>query len=166
MKITYPNFHSNLPAANELKDKLHDITVTNETVFVKEKVSVFTNDTFNSFPLIWHISVTDLGHHWFRWLVGCQSIADTNYNFLSVGPWSTKTSFQQNIYENGVCKHQPFCSVLNVYEYGAKSCLWMTIYLVCAPSQWETMLQCNIVSHWLGAFTKWSLLVSFASILS
>ena len=25
------------------------------------------------------------------------------------------------------------------------------------PSQWETMLQCNVVSHWLGAFTKWSL---------
>ena len=29
-----------------------------------------------------------------------------------------------------------------------------------APSQWETMLQCNIVSHWLGAFTKLSLLVA------
>ena len=26
-----------------------------------------------------------------------------------------------------------------------------------APSQWETTLQCNVVSHWLGAFTKWSL---------
>ena len=26
-----------------------------------------------------------------------------------------------------------------------------------APSQWETMLQCNVVSHWLGAYTKWSL---------
>ena len=25
------------------------------------------------------------------------------------------------------------------------------------PSQWETMLQCKVVSHWLGAFTKWSL---------
>ena len=26
-----------------------------------------------------------------------------------------------------------------------------------APSQWETTLQCNVVSHWLGSFTKWSL---------
>ena len=26
------------------------------------------------------------------------------------------------------------------------------------PSQWETTLQCNVVSHWLGAFIKWSLL--------
>ena len=32
-----------------------------------------------------------------------------------------------------------------------------------APSQWETMLQCNIVSHWLGAFTKWSLLTIYLS---
>ena len=25
-----------------------------------------------------------------------------------------------------------------------------------APSQWETTLQCNVVSHWLSAYTKWS----------
>ena len=30
-------------------------------------------------------------------------------------------------------------------------------HLVNAPSQWETMLHCNIVSHWLGAYTKLSL---------
>ena len=28
---------------------------------------------------------------------------------------------------------------------------------VYAPSQWGTTLQCNVVSHWLGAYTKWSL---------
>ena len=32
-------------------------------------------------------------------------------------------------------------------------------HLVYAPSQWETTLQCNVVSHWLGAYTKWSLYV-------
>ena len=26
-----------------------------------------------------------------------------------------------------------------------------------APSQWETTLQCNVVSHWLGAYAEWSL---------
>ena len=26
-----------------------------------------------------------------------------------------------------------------------------------APSQWETTLHCNVVSHWLGVYTKWSL---------
>ena len=24
-----------------------------------------------------------------------------------------------------------------------------------APSQWETTLLCNVVSHWLGAYSKW-----------
>ena len=28
---------------------------------------------------------------------------------------------------------------------------------VYAPSQWKTTLQCNVVSHWLDAYTKWSL---------
>ena len=26
-----------------------------------------------------------------------------------------------------------------------------------APSQWETTLHCNVVSHWLGVYAKWSL---------
>ena len=30
-------------------------------------------------------------------------------------------------------------------------------HFVYTPSQWETTLQCNVVSHWLGAFTEWSL---------
>ena len=30
-------------------------------------------------------------------------------------------------------------------------------HFVFAPSQWEMMSQCNVVSHWLGAYTKWSL---------
>ena len=29
-------------------------------------------------------------------------------------------------------------------------------HFVNAPSQWETTLHCNVVSHWLGAYTKWS----------
>ena len=28
---------------------------------------------------------------------------------------------------------------------------------VYAPSQLETTLHCNVVSYWLGAYTKWSL---------
>ena len=29
-------------------------------------------------------------------------------------------------------------------------------HFVYAPSQWEATLPCNVVSHWLGAYTKWS----------
>ena len=28
-----------------------------------------------------------------------------------------------------------------------------------APSQWEVTLHCNVASHWLGASTKWSLVL-------
>ena len=31
-------------------------------------------------------------------------------------------------------------------------------HFVHAPNHWETTLHCNVVSHWLGACTKWSLL--------
>ena len=34
---------------------------------------------------------------------------------------------------------------------------WGRDRFVFAPSQWETTLHCNVVSHWLGAYTKWSL---------
>ena len=30
-------------------------------------------------------------------------------------------------------------------------------HFVYASSQWEVTLQCNVVTHWLGTFTKWSL---------
>ena len=30
-------------------------------------------------------------------------------------------------------------------------------HFVYVPRQWEMMLQCNVVFHWLGACTKWSL---------
>ena len=35
-------------------------------------------------------------------------------------------------------------------------------HFVYAPSQWETTLQCNVVSHWLGALTKWSLYIDIS----
>ena len=31
------------------------------------------------------------------------------------------------------------------------------VHFVYAPSQWEITLHCNVVSNWLGAYTKWSL---------
>ena len=34
-------------------------------------------------------------------------------------------------------------------------------YFVYVPSYWETTLHCNVVSHWLGACTKWSLFCTY-----
>ena len=45
-----------------------------------------------------------------------------------------------------------------VNENSLRKLLWQGSFCVCAfvyaPSQWQTTLQCNVVSHWLGAFTK------------
>ena len=52
---------------------------------------------------------------------------------------------------------------------GNVCCWWLFFYsirrgcihrdhFVYAFSQWETTLQCNIVSHWLGPYTEWSLI--------
>ena len=30
-------------------------------------------------------------------------------------------------------------------------------HFVYSPSQWEKTLQCNVISHWLDAYSKWSL---------
>ena len=30
--------------------------------------------------------------------------------------------------------------------------------ILCVPSQWEMTLHCNVISHWLGTHTQWSLL--------
>ena len=30
-------------------------------------------------------------------------------------------------------------------------------HFVYAANQWDTTLQCNVVTYWLGAYTKWSL---------
>ena len=39
-------------------------------------------------------------------------------------------------------------------EYG----LWHRDHFVYAPNQWETMLHCNVASHWQGTYIEWSLM--------
>ena len=51
----------------------------------------------------------------------------------------------------------PDCSLYHLIS-AAGYCQFDVIsrdHIVYAPGQWETTLQCNIVSHWLSAFTKW-----------
>ena len=43
---------------------------------------------------------------------------------------------------------------------------WRRDHFVYVPSQWETTLHCNVVSHWLGAYTKWFLLTSIFVVVS
>ena len=49
----------------------------------------------------------------------------------------------------------------NVYCHWIKGLSYFTYvcrdHFVNAPSQWKMMLHCKVLSHWLGASTKWSL---------
>ena len=50
-----------------------------------------------------------------------------------------------------------FWKIFNIF-YVVKYLFWgCKDYSVYAPSQWEMALQCNAISHWLGAYTEWSL---------
>ena len=40
-----------------------------------------------------------------------------------------------------------------------KNVAYIRDHFVYAPNQWETMLHCNIMSHWFGAYTKWFLYI-------
>ena len=37
-----------------------------------------------------------------------------------------------------------------------------SIHSVHAPTQWKTTLHCNVVSHWLGTYTKWPLRMQYS----
>ena len=52
------------------------------------------------------------------------------------------------------------CSVPSHY---LNYCQWYRDHFVNAPSQWEMTLHCNVISHWLDAFTKWSLMVHWGT---
>ena len=50
---------------------------------------------------------------------------------------------------------------LTQYKDGVLPVWGFRDHYVHAPSQWETMLHCNIVYYWLGTYTKWSQGFSF-----
>ena len=79
--------------------------------------------------------------------------------------WSTKRpvymSWQNNandmLTNNFACR-QELC-VQHIPRNLHTVLYWCRDHFVYAPNQWETTLRCNVVSHWLGACTNWSLLV-------
>ena len=61
----------------------------------------------------------------------------------------------RNVFEN-VCK----TAAIQFRSRWLKCYFWICCARYCnAPSQWEATLQCNIISHWLGADTKWFLVM-------
>ena len=85
-----------------------------------------------------------------------QAITWSNVDVLSIGSWGSVTFVWKYKFFlswkyvwNCLCTFRPQC---------VNACITIcrNHFVVYAPSQWETTLQCNIVSHWLGTCTKWS----------
>ena len=110
----------------------------------------------------------------------CQAIIWINAGVLLIGPLETNFSeiliaiftfsFKKMHFKLLSGKCWPFCLGLNVLIFNdaflcvCLLCIFRMSALGCntqgsvyAPSQWETLLQCNDVSHWLGAYLDWSL---------
>ena len=93
-----------------------------------------------------------------------QPIIWTNAGILLIEPLGTNFSeilikihtfsFKKIHSKKLSAKWWPICLGLNVL-------IWVRDLSVHAPSQWETTLHCNVVSHWLCTYTKWSLWVHY-----
>ena len=67
-------------------------------------------------------------------------------------PWSCSTLVQRLTNE--------VCSVgITSSQWNCDPEFCCRDHFVYAPSQWQIMLQCNVISHWLGAYTEWTLLL-------
>ena len=91
-----------------------------------------------------HNVITNVIAKWLNMLV---------YGFIHHGEQTgaTMTSWFQVITDFIVTLHWLLKCVFVVYTWQIRD------HFVHAPSQWETTLHSNVVSHWLGAYTKWSL---------
>ena len=65
--------------------------------------------------------------------------------------WCLGSLRRQGISHYGIVCVKQVCPCLPWRKFSYRD------HFVNVPSQWETTLQCNVVSHWLGAFTKCSL---------
>ena len=93
-----------------------------------------------------------------------QPIIWTNASILLIGSLGTNSSeilikihtfsIQKMHFKASSAKWWSNCLGLNVF-------IWVRDLSVHAPSQWETTLHCNVISHWLCAYTKWSLWVYY-----
>ena len=59
--------------------------------------------------------------------------------------------------------HEVWQVYLKFFSTYLKNARDLSVY---APSQWETALRCDAVSHWLGTYTEWSLKANNASRLN
>ena len=110
-----------------------------------------------------HICISNLPHHWFRWwLITFSEPSHYLNQYWFVIDWTSRNNFQWNLNQNTtvfileiwlknvVCEWRPFCLSLNVLKENQK-CRDHSRY---GLSQWDTTLQCNVISHWLSPYPE------------
>ena len=80
--------------------------------------------------------------HWVVWM----------QPYLIIAPLPSSVSQASCERYSGIGRYPAIQRYAEVFLY------WGKDHFVNAPSQYETTLHCNIVPHWLGTFTRWSLL--------
>ena len=100
-----------------------------------------------------------LYHCYIQW--GCLKIfRKPNWNYMS--PICFRISYDHNY---NVLLYEVKCRWLTdphmvsniLVKIASENGLISRDHSVYAPNQWEMTLHCNVISHWLGAYRKWSL---------
>ena len=128
-------------------------------------------DSGGSFELhyIYWVGIGIIGTCWLDetctfYFLGCNS--DVITNWMVCFRWETFDSFMQHdvqelcrVVSNRSIELSLYCSTFSWTTLTGIYWAYTVIrdHFVYVLSQWETTLQCDIVSHWLGAPTKWSL---------
>ena len=64
---------------------------------------------------------------------------------------------QNNYYRTEMITMPKYSDLFGNFVFPGPSAMGCRDHFMYAPNQWEMMLQCNVVSHWLGVCKKWSL---------
>ena len=88
--------------------------------------------------------------------------------------WTITRKYESGKFINSVIANDKMIEWLLLWKLRSNVQVWLDLFhvficrivtdhVVYVPSQWETMLHCNVVSHWLGTYTKWSQKVNSVS---
>ena len=99
---------------------------------------------------------TSTRSHFFPWhFINCSSTKCHQFIWSTMGNLNTeqrmKDKNKQRVYwhnRSEVCVSAPTVNIKSTFTHLCGD------HLVYAPSQWEMTLQCNVISHWLGAYIK------------
>ena len=126
--------------------------IINCTIIMKTK-SLFSRNVYAISDRIW--CNKHLRHTHGKNIIKMGKV-DTS-DLMMIITWAFDISFQSDdifLFSNFFFNIKFVCRDIGLYYSGIILCMWYHI-----SSQWDTPLHSNIVSHWLGSYTKWFLTI-------